>query len=68
MPQGDMPFEDIDEELKNPSDQRLFAIAYSLSSGKYTVDQLHNMTKIDRWFLNKLKNISEVEKTLRCVL
>lgn len=55
---------DLEEELKNPSDQRLFALADALASGKYTVDQLHDMTKIDRWFLTKLKYISDVEKKM----
>ncbi len=54
---------DLDEELKFPSDQRVFAIANALHSG-YTVDKIWEMTKIDKWFLNKLKNIVDLEKHL----
>lgn len=44
----------IDTELQTPSDQRLFAIANALSSGDYSVDKIWQLTKIDKWFLNKL--------------
>ncbi|ODV62991.1 bifunctional carbamoylphosphate synthetase/aspartate transcarbamylase [Ascoidea rubescens DSM 1968] len=44
---------DIDTELQTPSDQRLFAVANALSNG-YTVDKIWSLTKIDKWFLNKL--------------
>ncbi|CAN6673918.1 multifunctional protein Ura2p [Trichomonascus vanleenenianus] len=44
---------DIDSELQTPSDQRLFAIANAFESG-YTVDKVWSLTKIDKWFLNKL--------------
>ncbi|RKP39607.1 hypothetical protein BJ085DRAFT_17869 [Dimargaris cristalligena] len=54
---------DIDEELTNPSDQRLFAIANALHQG-YSVDRIWELTRIDRWFLNKLRNIVLLEKTL----
>ncbi|ODV95474.1 hypothetical protein PACTADRAFT_43112 [Pachysolen tannophilus NRRL Y-2460] len=47
---------DIDSELQTPSDQRLFAIANALSSG-YSVEKIHKMTNIDRWFLNKLDGL-----------
>ncbi|CAH1761161.1 8334_t:CDS:10 [Entrophospora sp. SA101] len=53
----------IDEELINPSDLRLFAIANALHEG-YTVDQIWEFTKIDKWFLHKLKNIAEFEQEL----
>ena len=56
-------FENLDEELSNPSDRRLFAVATALHKG-YTVDQIHNLTKIDCWFLNKLKNIVDLEKRI----
>ncbi|KAI8608923.1 hypothetical protein BC830DRAFT_1233686, partial [Chytriomyces sp. MP71] len=55
--------ENIDEELKHPSDQRLFAIANALHRG-YTVDKIHELTDIDRWFLFKLKNIVDTDKAL----
>ncbi|TPX42235.1 hypothetical protein SeMB42_g02766 [Synchytrium endobioticum] len=53
----------IDDELRNPSDQRVFAIANALHLG-YSVDKIHEMTSIDRWFLNKLKCIVEIDKKL----
>ncbi|KAK9474735.1 uncharacterized protein V1510DRAFT_405815 [Dipodascopsis tothii] len=48
---------DIDTELQTPSDQRLFALANAMYSGKYSVDKIWQMTKIDKWFLNKLENL-----------
>ncbi|KAJ8326116.1 Carbamoyl-phosphate synthase [Batrachochytrium dendrobatidis] len=56
--------EDIDEELKNPSDQRLFAVANALHKG-YTVHRIWELTRIDKWFLNKLKNIVDLDKSLQ---
>ncbi|KAJ3100685.1 hypothetical protein HDU96_010250 [Phlyctochytrium bullatum] len=60
---GDIVIENLDEELKNPSDQRLFAIALALHSD-YTVERIHSLTSIDPWFLNKLKNIVDLEHSL----
>ncbi|KAJ8918595.1 hypothetical protein NQ315_013100 [Exocentrus adspersus] len=45
-----------DEELKEPTDKRMFVLAAALKSG-YSVDKLYDFTKIDRWFLQKMKNI-----------
>lgn len=47
----------IDDELQTPSDQRLFAIANAMHAG-YSVDKIWEMTKIDKWFLHKLKGLS----------
>ncbi|ABN67872.2 multifunctional pyrimidine biosynthesis protein (PYR1) [Scheffersomyces stipitis CBS 6054] len=47
---------DIDSELQTPSDQRLFAIANALSDG-YSVEKVWSLTKIDKWFLNKLDGL-----------
>ncbi|OJU51990.1 MAG: carbamoyl phosphate synthase large subunit [Bacteroidales bacterium 45-6] len=54
---------DLDEALKNPTDKRIFCIekAFSLD---YTIDQIHELTKIDRWFLQKLKYIYDCSKKL----
>jgi carbamoyl-phosphate synthase/aspartate carbamoyltransferase len=49
--------------MKNPSDQRLFAIANAMHKG-YTVDQIFDLTNIDRWFLNRLMNIVMIDKDL----
>ncbi|MGD2035268.1 MAG: carbamoyl-phosphate synthase large subunit, partial [Bacteroidales bacterium] len=60
-----LEFDDIDKELMNPTDMRIFVIASALEKG-YTIDRIFELTKIDRWFLNKLKDIlhqkSELEK------
>ncbi|KAK2752891.1 hypothetical protein FQN54_008044 [Arachnomyces sp. PD_36] len=53
----------IKAELQTPSDQRLFAIANAMHSG-YTVDKIWEMTQIDRWFLRKLKGLSDMGKHL----
>ncbi|RKP02327.1 hypothetical protein CXG81DRAFT_10883 [Caulochytrium protostelioides] len=55
---------DLDEELENPSDQRLFAIANALHRG-YTVDRIWEMTRIDKWFLHKLAGIVAYDRQLR---
>ena len=53
-----------EEELRNPSDLRLFAIADALHTGKFSVEKIWEMTRIDRWFLQKLQNIVNVDKSL----
>ena len=53
----------IDDELQTPSDQRLFAIANAMHSG-YSVNKIWEMTKIDKWFLNKLKGLSDFGKRM----
>lgn len=47
---------DIDSALKEPTDKRIFVIESAFRKG-YTVDKIHELTKIDKWFLNKLKNL-----------
>ncbi|KAI4138208.1 MAG: hypothetical protein LQ341_004773, partial [Variospora aurantia] len=53
----------IDNELQTPSDQRLFAIANAMHSG-YSVDRIWEMTQIDKWFLYKLKGLSDFGKLM----
>ena len=55
--------EGIDEELSNPTDRRIFAIAEAFGKN-YTIDEIHDKTKIDRWFLQKLKNIFNIKNEL----
>ncbi|CAO3654517.1 unnamed protein product [Mucor hiemalis] len=55
--------EDIEYELTHPSDQRLFAIANAMEKG-YTVDRIWELTKIDKWFLNKLMRIHNLGERL----
>ncbi|EKD17475.1 uncharacterized protein L3040_005078 [Drepanopeziza brunnea f. sp. 'multigermtubi'] len=54
----------IDDELQTPSDQRLFAIANAMHAG-YTVDKIYEMTKIDKWFLSRLKGLNDFGATMR---
>ncbi len=55
--------EDIDKSLKEPTDNRIFVISKAFNAG-YTVDQIHDLTKIDKWFLDKLYNIVTTGKEL----
>jgi carbamoyl-phosphate synthase large subunit len=57
--------EDLDYQLANNNDRRLFAIAHAMLNMGYTVDQLHDLTKIDKWFLYKLENIVNVYKAIQ---
>ena len=54
---------DIDKALREPTDKRIFVISKAMRAG-YTVDQIHDLTKIDKWFLYKLENIMETSKEL----
>ena len=54
---------DIDKALREPTDKRIFVISKAFRAG-YTVDQIHELTKIDRWFLEKLMNIMRTSKEL----
>ena len=56
-------FENLDEELANPTDLRVFAIAQALEEG-YTVERIEELTKIDKWFLSRLKNIVDLKHKL----
>jgi len=53
-----------DEELMSPTDQRLFIIANALHEG-YSVQKLWELTKIDKWFLSRLKHIVDLEKEMK---
>lgn len=54
---------DIETELTRPTDKRIFAIAVALKQG-YTVERIHEITRIDRWFLEKLQNIISIENQM----
>ncbi|MBO6069234.1 MAG: carbamoyl-phosphate synthase (glutamine-hydrolyzing) large subunit [Bacteroidales bacterium] len=54
---------DIDEALKNPTDNRIFVISKAFQKG-YTIDQIYDLTKIDKWFLNKLYGIVETSRAI----
>ncbi|MBQ0046447.1 MAG: carbamoyl-phosphate synthase (glutamine-hydrolyzing) large subunit [Prevotellaceae bacterium] len=56
-------FENLDEELQNPTDLRIFAIAQALEEG-YTVERIEELTKIDPWFIERMKNIVDYKHKL----
>ena len=62
----EITIEQIDEELINPTDRRIFAIEEAFSRG-YSVDKIYEKTKIDRWFLQKLRNIHVTKEKLEKV-
>lgn len=55
---------DIDAALREPTDKRVFVISKAMHKG-YTVDQIHELTKIDKWFLEKLKHIIDIDEELK---
>ncbi|KAF9451498.1 carbamoyl-phosphate synthase [Macrolepiota fuliginosa MF-IS2] len=57
--------EDLDKALSKPTDMRLFAIAYAMYKKSYTVDQIHDLTKIDKWYLYKIDNIVQTHHALK---
>ena len=59
----ELVIEDIDKALREPTDKRIFVISKAMRAG-YTIDQIHELTKIDRWFLQKLMNIMYTSKEL----
>ena len=56
-------FDNLDEELANPTDLRIFSIASALEEG-YSIERIYELTKIDPWFLEKLKNIVDYKNVL----
>ncbi len=59
----DIEFDDLDTELSHPTDLRIFAIAAALEKG-YSIEKIVDLTKIDKWFIGKLKNIVDYTKVL----
>ena len=59
----ELSIDDLDAALSEPTDRRIFAIAKAFAQG-YTVDRIHELTKIDRWFLYKLRNIKDTSEEL----
>ncbi|MBF1066322.1 MAG: carbamoyl-phosphate synthase (glutamine-hydrolyzing) large subunit [Prevotellaceae bacterium] len=60
----ELSIEDVDAALKAPTDKRIFVIEKAFKNG-YSVEDVHRLTKIDRWFLRKLYNIYETEQELK---
>ncbi|KAF4121367.1 carbamoyl-phosphate synthase large subunit [Geosmithia morbida] len=61
--QGDR-FDDLDYELQNPSDRRWLAVGQAMLHENYSVDRVHDLTKIDKWFLYKLQNLVDMNREL----
>ena len=57
-------FENIEEELQQPTEERAFAIARALQNG-LSVDDIHRLSHIDAWFLHKIEHVVQIEKALR---
>ncbi len=59
----ELKIDNVDEALKEPTDKRIFVIEKAFKAG-YTIDQIHDLTKIDRWFLQKLYKIHQTDQEL----
>ena len=62
--QGDK-FDDLDDVLRNPTDRRWLAVGQAMLHENYSVDKVHDLTKIDKWFLYKLQNIVDCHYELK---
>ena len=60
----ELEIDNIDEALKEPTDKRVFVISKAMHKG-YTVDEIHELTKIDKWFLEKLKHIIDIDEAMK---
>ena len=56
---------DIDAALREPTDKRIFVISKAMHLPQYTIDRIHELTKIDKWFLYKLKHIIDLDEQLK---
>jgi len=61
---NDLQFNNLEKELKEPTDKRMFAIAEAIKRG-YSIDKIYNLSKVNSWFLYKMRNIVEIEESLR---
>ena len=60
----ELEIEDIDAALREPTDKRVFVISKAMHKG-YTVDQIYDLTKIDKWFLEKLQHIIDIDEAMK---
>ena len=60
----ELEIDDIDAALREPTDKRVFVISKAMHKG-YTVDQIHDLTQIDKWFLEKLKHIIDIDEAMK---
>ena len=61
---NNLSFNDLDKELSQPTDKRMFVIAEAFKKG-YTIEKINSLTKVNPWFLYKIKNIVDIEKKLK---
>ncbi|OGH92680.1 MAG: carbamoyl phosphate synthase large subunit [Candidatus Magasanikbacteria bacterium RIFOXYD1_FULL_40_23] len=61
---NDIDFAELDKEITQPTDKRIFAIVQAIKSG-YSIEKVHELSKVDNWFLHKLKNIIDLESKLK---
>jgi len=59
-----LTFSDLDKEMQEPSDKRMFAIVEAMKKG-YSIEKIYELSKVNPWFLHKIKNIVEIEKQLK---
>ena len=62
----ELEIDDIDVALREPTDKRVFIISKAMHKG-YTIDQIHELTKIDKWFLEKLKHIIDIDERMKAL-
>lgn len=60
----ELEIDDIDAALREPTDKRVFVISKAMHKG-YTVDQIHELTKIDKWFLEKLQHVIDIDEAMK---
>ena len=61
---NDILFNDLDKELKEPTDKRMYAIVEAIKRG-YSIDKIHSLSYVNPWFLFKIKNIVDLEKKIK---
>lgn len=61
---NDLEFNDLEKELREPTNKRMFAIAEAIKKG-YSIKKIYKLSKVDPWFLYKIKNIIDIEKKLK---
>lgn len=62
----ELEIDDIDAALREPTDKRVFVISKAMHKD-YTIDQIHDLTKIDKWFLQKLKHIIDIDERMKAL-
>ena len=61
----ELKIEDVDAALREPTDKRIFVISKAMHLPQYDIDRIHELTRIDKWFLHKLKHIIDIDEALK---